>query len=413
MKKYTKIMTVLTGTALLATFVISPAFTFAKENDKGNKGENEKKEQNKNNKGDDKNNKGCFKAFGHLIAPGWIKHNGQLSVGEECHLPFGIGKKFRGDHSTTTPPTATTTDTTAPVISNLTSATRPFSAVVRWTTNEKSDTAVFFSTASPVVTTGNPSVVKAGLVRDHQITIQNLAASTTYYAVVRSKDAAGNTTLSSQFSFITKSPVVNNDTTAPVITSIVSVTGTTSVKVGWTTNEFATSRVYYSTNATVDVNATTTAFVDRTALEKSHLLNITGLTASTTYYLIVESVDASGNISRSAVFPATTGTVPVVVDATAPLISNAIAVVGSTTVQLSWNTNENSTTKAYYSTTTPVDVNATSTVAVENISLVTSHALTVSNLATSTTYYMVLESKDSSGNTGRAAQFSFTTSAGI
>lgn len=414
MKTYSKIVTAISGTALIASFVLAPAFAFAKENNgKENSNKNEEKKEQKKEERDEKkenkNDRGCLRAFGHFIAPGWIKHNGQLSVGEECNLPFGIGHHFNGDHSTSTPGT-TTPDVTAPVISNLTSVTRPYSATVRWMTDEKADTAIFFSATSPVSATGTPSIVKAGLVRDHQVTIPNLAATTTYYAIVRSTDKSGNVTLSSQFSFTTKSPNVASDTVPPVISAIVSVTGTSNVQIGWTTNEFATSRVYYSASSTVDVNATSTAFVDKGgSLDKNHLVNITGLTASTTYYFVVESVDASANISRSAVFSATTGTTASVVDTTAPAISNAVAVVGTTTVQLSWNTNENSTTRAYYSTTSPVDVNASSTPFIENASLVTSHALTVSGLATSTSYYMILESKDSSNNAGRTAQFSFTT----
>ncbi len=295
----------------MASFVLSPAFALAKDNDKdkGNKGENEKKEQSRNDRDDDRRDRSCFKAFGHLIAPGWFKKNGQASTTDDyCTFPFGIKHHFHGDHATTT-------------------------------------------------------------------------------------------------------PIVRVDTVAPVISSIVSVTSTTSVRVAWKTNENSNSRVYYSTSSAID--ASSTPFVETTTLLKNHVVTVPNLAASTTHYFMVQSSDSSGNISRSAVFPATTGTVSPVVDTTAPVITNAVAVVGTTTVQLSWNTNESATTKAYYSTTTPVDVAVSSTPFTENVSLVSVHGLTVSNLATSTTYYMVLESKDSSGNAGRAAQFTFTTSAGI
>jgi hypothetical protein len=414
MKTYIKLTSYIAGIVIISSFVLVPAFTFAKENNgKGNNKNEEKKEQRKekNDRDDDKNdNKGdkkCLRAFGHLIAPGWFKKNGK-TFSDDCNLPFGIGHHHNGQGTST--PATTTPDTTAPVISNLTSSPRVGSVVVRWTTNERSNTVVFFGLSSPVSATGTAPIMKSALVRDHEVTIPNLTASTTYYAVVRSTDASGNVTLSPEFSFTTKSPIAANDTAAPVISSIVSVTGTSNVQVGWTTNEFATSRVYYSASSTVDINATSTAFVDKGgSLDKAHLVNVTGLTASSTYYFIVESADASGNISRSAAFSATTGTLAPVVDVTAPIISNAVAVVGTTTLQLSWNTNENATTRAYYSTTSPVDVTASSTPFIENVSLVSSHTLTVPSLATSTSYFMILESRDSSGNTARTAQFSFTT----
>lgn len=314
MKSYLKLSTFVTGTALIASFALAPVFTFAKENEgnRGGKGDNEKKEQSRDIKKDDdrenKNDRGCWKAFGHFFAPGWIKHNGPLTVSEECHFPFGKKNRPGDNNGTTTPP-------------------------------------------------------------------------------------------------------VRVDTTAPVIGSIVSTTGTANVNVAWKTNEYSTSRVYYSTDS--NVNASTTTFISKTTLDRNHVVSVTGLTASTTYYFIVESVDASGNISRSAAFSAMTGTPVITTDTTAPVITNAVAVVATTSVQLSWNTNENATTKAYYSTTTPVNTTSSSTAFLENTTLVSGHALTVTGLATSTAYYMVLESKDSSGNTTRTGEFNFTTTSGI
>jgi hypothetical protein len=372
----------------------------------------EKDEQDNDNDNQKSNDTGCLRAFGHLIAPGWIKHNGQLSIGSECNLPFGIGQKFGGDHPTTTPPVV---DTTAPIISSFTINPLVNSAIVHWTTNERSNSTVFYSTTNPVDVnaSGTMSVSLSPLVMNHWITLKSLASSTTYYVVVRSSDASGNTATSSQASFTTLASAGTTDTKAPVISNIVSVTGTTSAQIGWVTDEYATSKVYYSSSSTIDVTSASTTFVEKTSLDKNHLVSITGLNASSTYYFIVESADASGNTSRSAVFSATTGAIVPVVDTTAPVISSALAVVGSTSVQLSWNTNENATTKAYYATSTPVNVNASTTAFVESTALTTVHALPVTGLATSTQYYMVLESKDASGNTSRSAEFTFTTSSGL
>ena len=298
MKNYSKIATFIAGLSLVTSSVLAPVFVFAKEND-------------------NKDDKNCLRAFGHLVAPGWIKHNGPISLGTECNLPFGIGKKHDDDgkHGTTTPPIVVITpDTTAPVLSSINLNPRITDTVVQWTTNEKSDSAVFYSTTSPVTvgTTGTLTMTRSNLTTDHRLTL-NLLASTTYHLIVRSRDASGNTATSSEVTFTTNSPSVT----------------------------------------------------------------------------------------------------PPVVDVTAPIMTNALAIVGSTTVQLSWKTNETATTKAYYSTSTPIDITATSTLFVENTSLLTAHTMTVSGLATSTLYHMILESKDATGNPVRTSEFSFTTSAGM
>ncbi len=419
MKYYSKIVTFVSSIALISSLVLSPALTYAKDNDNG-KGKNEPakvaqaqaKAEVKANKESEKEDKSCIRAFGHLIAPGWIKNNSQLTIGDECNLPFGIGKKFGGDHPTTTPPVA---DVTAPVISALSINARVNNALVHWTTNERANSTVFYSATTPVDinASGTASVTVNPLVTNHWVALKSLASSTTYYVIVRSTDASGNTSTSSQISFKTLASSGTTDTKAPVISNIVSVTGTTSAQIGWTTDEYATSKVYYSSSSTIDVNSTSTTFVEKSSLDKNHLLNVTGLAASSTSYFIIESTDASGNTSRSPVFSATTGAVVPVTDTTAPVITNALAVVGSTYVQLSWNTNEAATTKAYYSTSTPVDVTASTTAFTENVSLVTAHTATVSALATSTQYHMILESKDAASNTTRTAEFAFTTTSGM
>lgn len=426
MKNYSKIITIITGTFLMTAFIMMPAFAFAKENEKG-KGNNEKAKQeksemrenkeNKKNKNEKNGDEGCFRAFGHLIAPGWIKHNGQISIGSECRLPFGIAKKFRGTTGTTTPPTSTV-DTNAPTISSVRINPRVTSAVVRWTTNERANGTVYVSTQSPVNISASTtkSVTRTNLVRDHELVIGSLTASTTYYAAIYSRDQAGNLATSSEVTFTTKTAQTPVDTNPPVVSSIVSVSGTTTINVNWITNEFATSRVYYTASSTVDVNASTTSFVEKTSLDKNHVMTVSGLTASTTYALVVESIDATGNITRSPAFSVTTGApvvVPPVVDATAPVISNSLLIIGTSTAQISWTTNENATAKAFYSTSSPVAFAATTTPFVENTSLTLGHALMVSGLSTSTPYYMVLESRDTAGNTVRSTEFSFVTASGI
>jgi hypothetical protein len=70
--------------------------------------------------------------------------------------------------------------------------------------------------------------------------------------------------------------------------------------VGWTTNESATSKVYYATSTPVNIG--TASSVSDTTLITSHSLNLSGLVASSTYYYLVESKDAALNTSTSTEF---------------------------------------------------------------------------------------------------------------
>ncbi len=92
---------------------------------------------------------------------------------------------------------------------------------------------------------------------------------------------------------------------------------------------------------------------------------------------------------------------------TPPLISATSTTVGTSTINVSWTTNEAATSKVYYSTTTPINLSLSNFV--QSGSFVTSHSLDITNLATSTLYYMLIESKDAATNTATSSEFATTT----
>jgi hypothetical protein len=299
------------STFLLLSVIAMPTFALA-NNGKGNDKKEEKqevkvqikaekkddkKEDKKEEKKENKMDKSCFRAWGHLIAPGWIKWNSQVNTELGCFMPFGIAKKFGGNTGTTTP------DTIAPVISNLFVNPSKVDAHVRWDTNENADSLVYVSTSSPVLTSST-SVSNGSLVKSHNLLVTGLNANTTYFAYVVSKDKSGNTATSSTVSFTTLSLPV--DTQAPVISTILATVATTSIKVGWHTDEPATTKVYYSSGAGVNLLASTTPFVLNSEFITNHVITLSGLSTSTNYHLMLESKDSSGNTQRSDAFSATT-----------------------------------------------------------------------------------------------------------
>lgn len=247
--------------------------------------------------------------YGHFIAPGWILKNGSTSPSDDCWLPSGIQKKWfwwgwNGWN-------ASSTDTTAPTISNVRSWPLNRAAFISWITNEPADSAIFWSTTTPVSvnSSSTPQQVYSVRTRVHQILVRGLSASTTYYAVVRSRDASGNVAYSPEFSFFTRGgtttpPIV--DTTAPTISNVVLSAGTSTMNVSWVTNETATSRVFYSTSTPVTASTSTTPYLESGTLMTNHSLNLSGLSASTTYYIRVQSADAALNTQTSGEFSTTT-----------------------------------------------------------------------------------------------------------
>jgi hypothetical protein len=303
MKKFNQNISKFVSAFVIASFLVSPAFAFA-ENGRDNEGRKSEKKEVKMERKDDKkaekkeegNTKKCFKAWGHLIAPGWIKLNGETTLSLNCIVPFGISKKFRN--------ASTTPDIIAPVIRDVMIVPGIHRASINWTTNESSNSAVFYSTTTPVNILNASSKRDGEKTKNHRIIISSLLADTTYYVLVQSKDSSGNTATSSTLSFKTLPAIL--DTTAPVINNVISTVGTTTINVGWNTNELATTKVYYSGTSGINPLSLSTLFVANTNLVGTHLISIYGMSTSTPYYLIIESKDSSGNVSRTSEFTVTT-----------------------------------------------------------------------------------------------------------
>ncbi len=284
-------------------------------------------------------------------------------------------------------------DTTSPVISNASvSSINSTGATISWTTNESATTKVEYGTTTSYGTVINPS----GMTTDHNVVLSGLVPNTTYHYKITSRDASGNTISTSDATFMTSA-----DSTAPVISNIsVGSLTTSGAVITWKTNENSTTQVRYGT---------TTSYgnvVNNDSLTMNHTMALTGLAPGTTYHYKVVSVDAGGNTAMST--DGTFATLANPADVTPPVIS-AISTDDLTgnSVNINWTTNEQSTSKIYYSTTTPF-VNSSAS-SVSDSTLRTSHTLTLSGLTSGTIYYYVIESRDSSGNITYSTERSLTT----
>lgn len=147
---------------------------------------------------------------GHLIAPGWLRHNDdeRLAIPPCQKLPHGIEKKHddnnddNNEHEgTTTPPVL---DTTAPVISAVSvGSLASTSANIAWTTNEPATSKVYFGTSTPLNLATAMTATGGGFLTAHALTLSPLTATTTYYYVIESRDTSNNTATTSGQSFTT------------------------------------------------------------------------------------------------------------------------------------------------------------------------------------------------------------------
>ena len=185
--------------------------------------------------------------------------------------------------------------------------------------------------------------------------------------------------------------------------------GTSTALVNWKTKEETKGKVYFSTDSNLSKTSTTTglSFVEETVFSLEHKTTLSNLSVSTKYYYFIEYQGTDGRLVRSKVYEFKTKEI-MEVDATAPkiLFSTAFRIT-DISANIVWVTDESSNSKLWVSTTTPIDTTKTPTQVSGGMGFW--HSLTLSNLATSTTYFYVVGSTDVKGNTVLGAEGSFKT----
>ena len=282
-------------------------------------------------------------------------------------------------------------DTTPPTISSVTATNiSATGATITWTTNEQATSRVEYGLTTSY---GTLTTLDSNLVTSHTVNVGGLTANTAYHYRVLSADAANNPATSGDFTFTTAP-----DTTAPTISNVAATNVTNSgATVTWSTNEQATSRVEYGlttsygTFTTLDSNLVT-----------SHSSPLSGLVASTTYHYRVLSSDAANNPATSGDFTFTTAAAP---DTTPPVITNvASSNLTTSGATITWTTNEAATSRVEYGTTTGYGA-----FSALDATLVTSHTVNLSGLATNTVYHYRVLSNDAATNPATSGDFTFQT----
>ena len=287
-------------------------------------------------------------------------------------------------------------DHTPPEITSVTAPTSTIfttQATITWTTDELANALVVYSTSSDFSATSSAS--NDAMVTDQRVVLTGLTPTTTYYYKVYSTDFSENTAVSDDnYSFTTKpGPVISN--------VIVSEVENQRATIEWITDIDSTSTVIYSSSPNLEnpMQETDNTFV------ANHSVLLTGLSANTIYYFYVKSTDSSGNTATDNnaedyyYFTTANDQVP-------PVISSVNAVSTVSTVTITWETDELSTSQVEYGTTSSYTASTT-----KDSTLTIQHVVTISQdheFEAGIEYHYRVKSTDANGNSATSTDYTFT-----
>ncbi len=197
-------------------------------------------------------------------------------------------------------------------------------------------------------------------------------------------------------------PVVEEDTTPPVILSITAISvDPAQMNIVWTTDELSNGWVEFGPTAQYG----TMTLESGPSLE--HIATLTGLAAGSEYHYRIASVDAAGNKTYSADQTFVTARSPVFVDETSPAITSVtIASTATSRITFSVTTDELAAIRIEYGAT---ENYGSSTPPSEEFSL--AQTVMLANLQPGATYHYRVIAKDESGNSIASFDDTFTTDA--
>lgn len=182
-------------------------------------------------------------------------------------------------------------------IDNIQKEKTDTTATISWDTNFSSTSKLEYADESLATASTTTVLTNDTLVISHLFNLINLTPSTTYFFIISSTDGDDNTATSSEKTFDTKGAEEPEDETPPVISNVNTVTSTSTTTITWNTDEASDSEVEYAAQSLA--TASSTEKVDSGSLVTDHSIQLFNLTASSTYYFIIKSEDASGNTATT------------------------------------------------------------------------------------------------------------------
>ncbi|MDD3662670.1 MAG: PKD domain-containing protein [Candidatus Pacebacteria bacterium] len=292
----------------------------------------------------------------------------------------------------------------APIISRVKSTEiSQTAALIKWKTDIKANSYIWYGTNPDLDLSKDPIIKDSKNKTEHNFKLQNLNPNTKYYFVVGSSND-GELTTSNERSFTTKE--LENSST-PVIKSI---TGDKDILVGETTTITIKSYDPKNENLTYGVDWGDTSILSN-VLQKTSPVFVQTSTMSHAY---TEAGTYTATFTiRNESGKETSSSIKIEVkekeDTTAPVISKIEKRINDSGVQISWETNEESTSSIFYGTEESIDIDSTNTAKIEDKTLKTDHSLSISGLASDTLYHFIIKSVDASNNVALSSESTFVT----
>jgi hypothetical protein len=180
----------------------------------------------------------------------------------------------------------------------------------------------------------------------------------------------------------------------------------TEATITWSTSEATVGTVKYGRDATLSVTQTASVQIAR----EQHEVTVDGLLPETTYYYRVAALSTRGDTTSSRGTPFITLPDQELNDQTAPVITG-IQVVGvtSSSAEIHWKTDDRTRGKIHYDLTHPF-ANTATEFPTEPTRYERDHALVLTELQDSTTYYFSVDATNKANkNTVTTQDLSFTT----
>ena len=277
--------------------------------------------------------------------------------------------------------------TVAPAITNVASSgLTTTGATITWTTDQPATSQVNYGTTTGY---GLSTVLDTNLVTSHSVTLTGLTQSTTYDFDVVSKNAANQSTTSTNSSFLTATPAPTD----------LGRGGVQPHDHGRDHHVDHGPELFVGGQLRHDHRLRFLHFRHWGVV--SHSVTLSGLTPGTLYDFDVVSTNSPGGTATSGNSSFTTVNVP-------PVVSAVTAIgVTANSATITWATNEPSSSLVNYGTTTGYGSSSTL-----NSTLVTSHSVTLTGLSSGTTYdFDVISANSSNQSNTSPANFTFTTTA--
>lgn len=259
-------------------------------------------------------------------------------------------------------------------------------ATIRWSTDRASDSKIAIGTESGVYSPSEVAV--SDQVSAHQIDLTNLSAGTTYYFVAKWTDEDGNTGTSQEFTFQTAP--------APSLKEIVTTkVGLSNATIRFTSKNASRIDVLYGKSESFGGIKSINTSIN----ESTYDVALDGLEDGAKYFYKLIAYDNEGNSYDGSVASFTTPARPKIID----LRFQPIEGEPTSTQEVSWTTNVPATSTVNYGKLGTIGTD------VQDSQLVSEHRIIIRDLEDDSEYFLIAQSRDSSGNLAVSDRQQFKT----